>query len=96
MREHILARLFQWITHEVIVKGLANSTTFQRLALRTHGSLRGWAERARLHAAQGDGGLERLAPELRARTESWAQWLREFRQGVAEAVRKGRDGGRFG
>lgn len=90
MKGQFIARIAHWLTNEVIVKGLANSTTFQRFVVRTHGSFRSLADRARSSGLK-DGLLgDALPTDLRSRAHHWSSWLRDFREGIVEAVRSDR------
>jgi hypothetical protein len=87
MRGDIIARIAQWLANEVVVKGLANSTLFQRFALRTHATFRQLAERSRSMPLRPDSSTA-LLERFRERTLHWSRWMQDFQEGLKEVARR--------
>lgn len=85
MKANVIARVAQWLANEVIVKGLANSTIFQNFAVRSHGAVRQYAERSA--TALRDLQSHEAVETARARGTGAAGWVRDFGQGLTDAVK---------
>jgi uncharacterized membrane protein YccC len=98
----LLARVFQWLANEVIVKGLANNRAFQQFAVRSSESAREAARTAAeaakaLSEHQSVAQMRGETDELRKRAYGFAAALREeVSRAAADAAEqlKGSGGGK--